>query len=162
MMTSQSFHMKRNSFLQKTTCFAVYFLIVHLRLGHVCAFTQRLVIVGHMPSPFPRNLLLLSSNPKTMAVYAGSNLNADIDINNMRDEKKKILMDLLSTVPSNVSTPKQLTSDVLSAVRDLEGYCPTQEEEVLSSLGGNWELLWTAQDTLSKEGSQSRIFNWIK
>jgi len=78
----------------------------------------------------------------------------------IKDMKKDELLNLLSSVPSNISTPKKLTSDILSAVRDLEDFCPTNDAEVLTSLGGNWELIWTAQDKSSLEGRQR--LNWIK
>ena len=83
-------------------------------------------------------------------------------IRNESQEKKDTLMDLLSSIASNVSTPKRITADILSAARELEALCPTDEDDVLPELGGNWELVWTAQDKSSLEGSQSPLRNWIK
>ena len=80
----------------------------------------------------------------------------------LRETKKEELLNLLSCVPSNVSTPKKLTTETLQAVRALEEYCPTPDENVLESLGGNWELIWTAQDRSSLEGRTGLISNWIK
>lgn len=82
--------------------------------------------------------------------------------NSLRETKKDELLNLLSCVPSNVSTPQKITSEILQAVRELEEYCPTSDEDVLVSLGGNWELIWTAQDRSSLEGNKGLIFNWIK
>jgi hypothetical protein len=77
------------------------------------------------------------------------------------NEYKLALLDLLSTVPKNVATPKELTSDILEAVKILEKDCPTPESDVLQLLAGNWELIWTAQDLQSSR--TSNIFsNWIK
>merc|ERR1719276_710920 len=60
-----------------------------------------------------------------------------------RIQRKEKLSSLLEKVPRNASTPKALT------------------EEVLSELGGNWELIWTAQDPSSlKEQEQNPIFTW--
>jgi len=65
------------------------------------------------------------------------------------ESSKTSLLNLLSKVPPNESTPRELTRDILRAVRVLEEDCPTPEEDVLPSLVGNWELLWTAQDLSS-------------
>jgi len=59
--------------------------------------------------------------------------------NSPRQTKKDELLNLLSCVPSNVSTPQKVTSEILQAVRELEEYCPTCDDDVLVSLGGNWE-----------------------
>ena len=83
--------------------------------------------------------------------------------------RKEQLFCLLANVPRNASTPKPLTEKILSAVRELERDCPTMEQDVLDELGGNWELIWTAQDASSsrfkeqQEDSTNRpIFTWIK
>ena len=64
------------------------------------------------------------------------------------DNKLK-LFNLLSQVPSNQSTSKQLTTAILQATSILENECPTLEENMLQCLVGNWELIWTAQDKTS-------------
>ena len=75
-------------------------------------------------------------------------------------DAKSRLFDLLDEVPSNAPTPRGLTNDILAAARDLEERCPTPDEDVLSELAGNWELLWTAQDKTSAE-SQRGLFSFI-
>lgn len=87
---------------------------------------------------------------------------SDADAEKARQRKKDDLQMLLSSVTSNVSTPKELTAKILSAVRNLEELCPTRDDDVLEELGGNWELTWTAQDKSSPEGSQSPLLTWIK
>ncbi len=79
-----------------------------------------------------------------------------------RDERKALLLDLITSVTSNQATPKKLTVEILSAVKNLEELCPTDDNDVLEELGGNWELIWTAQDKSSPEGRQSPLSNWIK
>ena len=78
----------------------------------------------------------------------------DVNNNNERSEKKLALLNLLSKVPPNESTSKQLTTEILQAVNILEEECPTFEEtDVLSRIAGNWELVWTAQDKSSLQSS---------
>ena len=82
------------------------------------------------------------------------------------DSRKEILLNLLAQVEPNKSTSKELTNDILNAVVELEKECPTLNEDVLPSIAGNWELIWTAQDkanlpTTNRE--QANFFgNWIK
>eukprot|EP00563_Minutocellus_polymorphus_P020226 CAMPEP_0197716600 /NCGR_PEP_ID=MMETSP1434-20131217/1433_1 /TAXON_ID=265543 /ORGANISM="Minutocellus polymorphus, Strain CCMP3303" /LENGTH=300 /DNA_ID=CAMNT_0043300983 /DNA_START=87 /DNA_END=989 /DNA_ORIENTATION=+ len=73
---------------------------------------------------------------------------------------KSKLFDLLDDVPSNAPTPRGLTDAILAAVSVLERQCPTLDDDVLSELAGNWELLWTAQDKSSTE-SQRGVFSFI-
>jgi len=61
----------------------------------------------------------------------------------------------LSQVPSNQSTPKQLTTEILQTTSILEKQCPTIDENVLERLVGNWELIWTAQDKSSLDNEDS-------
>jgi hypothetical protein len=81
--------------------------------------------------------------------------------------KKDDLLNLLSKVPPNQSTPKQLTNEILESVSNLEKSCPTNTELVLGELNGNWELIWTAQDSSSDEVIKAKkngivkIQNWI-
>ena len=75
-------------------------------------------------------------------------------------ENKLALLELLKTVPPNEATPKDLSLDILNAVQVLESTCPTADSDVIPSLAGNWELIWTAQDT---QVTQSNPFStWIK
>jgi hypothetical protein len=39
--------------------------------------------------------------------------------------------------------------------------CPTEDENVLESSSGGWELLWTAQDQASPEFDQNPFQTWI-
>jgi len=80
--------------------------------------------------------------------------------NDLGQETKTKLLDSLSSVPRNMSTDEAITAEILSTVRKLEDFCPTAEQDVLKSLGGNWELIWTAQDR-SATGSKKKILNWI-
>jgi len=77
-----------------------------------------------------------------------------IDVDNNNDDNLK-LINLLSRVPSNQSTSKQLTSEILQATTILEEQCPTIDENVLERLVGNWELIWTAQDKSSLDNEDS-------
>lgn len=61
-----------------------------------------------------------------------------------RDE----LLELISSTPRNAPTPKSTTAEILEIVKKLESMCPTEEDNVLNSLSGGWELLWTAQVSL--------------
>ena len=73
---------------------------------------------------------------------------------------KSALLELLKEVPPNDATPKQLTSDILGAVKALETKCETPESDVIPQLAGNWELIWTAQDASTK--SRNIFSTWIK
>ena len=71
----------------------------------------------------------------------------DVSNSNGSENKKLALLNLLSKVPPNESTSKQLTTEILQAVNILEEECPPiLETDVLSRIAGNWELVWTAQD----------------
>lgn len=71
------------------------------------------------------------------------------------------LLNLLSKVPPNQSTPKELTSSILQAVKSLEDSFPTPEEDVLQAVAGNWELLWTAQDLSSLPQQRINLRSWV-
>lgn len=62
-----------------------------------------------------------------------------------REEMRAELLELIGDTPRNAPTPKRTTEEILAKIRRLEYSCPTAEEDVLNSLGGAWELLWTAQ-----------------
>lgn len=75
---------------------------------------------------------------------------------------KQELLNLIDALPKNSLTPAKLTNDILKTVRDMENQCPTNNEEVLTKLSGNWELLWTAQDASSDQVKQLGMFrSWI-
>jgi hypothetical protein len=78
-------------------------------------------------------------------------------------EKDRVL-ELLRRIPPNVPTPPDQTIEILRAIRDLEPTCPTPDDLVVSDkLAGTWELLWTAQDSLSNRSEDllSSVRNWI-
>ena len=62
-----------------------------------------------------------------------------------REATRDELLELISGTPRNAPTPTTTTAEILRLVKQLEPLCPTEEDEVLNSLGGAWELLWTAQ-----------------
>ena len=62
-----------------------------------------------------------------------------------REEMRAGLLELIEDTPRNAPTQKSTTEEILAKVRMLEESCPTAEDDVLNSLGGAWELLWTAQ-----------------
>lgn len=74
---------------------------------------------------------------------------------------KNKLLTLLSNVPPNEPTPKDLTEQILQAVKDLEETCPTPEQDVLQAVAGNWELLWTAQDVSSLPQQRINLRSWV-
>jgi len=78
-----------------------------------------------------------------------------------REGIKERLLQLISETPSNMPTSPSLTNEILDVVRQLESTCPTPDEEVLSKLGGTWELLWTAQDQKSDEWGLGPLKRWI-
>jgi hypothetical protein len=55
--------------------------------------------------------------------------------------RKDTVMELLQSVPRNAPTPRELTVDILRAVRLLERQCPTPDLEVLEKLSGKRTLL---------------------
>ena len=81
--------------------------------------------------------------------------------NKINDDKLN-LINLLSQVPSNQSTSKQLTKEILQATSILEKQCPTLEENVLQRLVGNWELVWTAQDKSSLQDRDDDSNRWMR
>lgn len=58
---------------------------------------------------------------------------------------KDQVLQLLSTTPTNAPTSMLLTYKILDKISELEKMCPTRDEDVLASLAGSWELVWTAQ-----------------
>ena len=99
--------------------------------------------------------------PKTIGRVVTS-LSVSERIDTERIENKQRLLTFLEEVPTNAPTSKNLTDKILSCVRKLENCCPTENVDVLTELGGSWDLLWTAQDRSSPEGMQSALTNWIK
>jgi PAP_fibrillin len=74
---------------------------------------------------------------------------------------KDELLNLLSSVPSGLPTPKGMTISILSLVQQLELKCPTRDDLVIPSMQGSWELMWTAQDTTLPEANRSFMSSWI-
>mmetsp|Transcript_22517 Transcript_22517/g.62525 ORF Transcript_22517/g.62525 Transcript_22517/m.62525 type:complete len:340 (+) Transcript_22517:46-1065(+) len=64
---------------------------------------------------------------------------------------------LLHQIPQNRVTPKDQTREILDQIRALERTCPTQDEQVISKLSGNWELLWTARDNTRQKKRRNRV-----
>jgi hypothetical protein len=75
---------------------------------------------------------------------------------------KDQLLRLISSTPSNAPTSKGVSSEIIAVVRELEAECPTPDAEVVPRLGGNWELLWTAQDQSSDEWGMGPLRRIIK
>ena len=145
------------------TCFTLtwtfHLFLLHLNhhdmmsISHVDAFAPSFRIPSHARHS-PPTFLLVSNR------ITNIDTNSNIDKREQSKQYKPHLMDLLTSIPPNQSTPQQLTNDLLAAVKDLERVCPTNDEEVLQELSGNWELIWTAQDKQSAEASS--VFSWIK
>ena len=74
---------------------------------------------------------------------------------------KRDLLNLLSEVPPSEATPKDLTASILQAVKKMEDNFPTPPEDVLESIAGNWELLWTAQDLSSLPQKRVNLQSWV-
>ncbi len=81
---------------------------------------------------------------------------------------KQRLFQLLDGTPPNEPTPPSLTSQILDEIRRLEKESSSaavvkDANDFLSSLAGNWELIWTAQDVNSPEYRNANpIRRWIK
>mmetsp|Transcript_39578 Transcript_39578/g.80745 ORF Transcript_39578/g.80745 Transcript_39578/m.80745 type:complete len:331 (-) Transcript_39578:287-1279(-) len=82
------------------------------------------------------------------------------DLPAANERKKSELIDLISSAPRNAPTSPSMTRAVLSLVREMERLCPTPDDDVLPELAGNWELMWTAQDTDSAEFRRGPL-SWI-
>jgi PAP_fibrillin len=80
----------------------------------------------------------------------------------IREDIRTELLDLIALTPTNAPTPPRTTNEILKVIRELEALCPTPDEEVVSELGGNWELLWTSQDKTSDEWQLGPLRTWIK
>lgn len=78
------------------------------------------------------------------------------------EQSKKDLYDQLKNIPRNRPTGPKETNFILSLVRQLEDSCPTADDDVLSQLAGNWELVWTSVDPNSSERQRFLPQNWIK
>ena len=148
-------------------------IICLLLLAHVeIALVESFQLLVPKPSPLMmiRSPILTIREVLRSSCPLRSGLSINMSMNEVnsssatnRIQRKEKLSSLLEKVPRNASTPKALTEEILSAARDMESFCPTKENEVISELGGNWELIWTAQDPSSlKEQEQNPIFTWIK
>lgn len=96
----------------------------------VCGFSKK-VNVAYFVHGAPRK-----SGPLHSRTAVGEGTSEE-----MRDE----LLELIADTPRNAPTPKSKTEQILEQVRRLESVCPTADKDVLASLGGAWELVWTAQ-----------------
>lgn len=77
---------------------------------------------------------------------------------------KEVLLDLiLNQTPAGRATSAKLTQQILAQIRALPS-CPTPDDQVLNSLSGTWELLWTAPDPSQPESQRwnNRILNPIE
>ena len=110
------------------------------------------------------NSLLVDLGPKRS--YASKKVRIFATFNEgtetRRDEVKAQLLDLIAGTPSNMPTSKSVTNQILNVVPKMEQTCPTPDEDVVEKLGGNWELLWTAQDQSSDEWGLGPLRTWIK
>jgi hypothetical protein len=100
----------------------------------------------------------------TTTLFAGPTQH-DHDVEEQTEARASLrseLLSLLKETPSNAPTSRKLTKDILSKIDELETKCPTPEQDVLGNLAGNWELLWTAQDTKSTEWRNNPFRSWIK
>ena len=75
------------------------------------------------------------NRPLDFAAATAGNVN-----NNSGIECKICLLSLLAKVPSNQSTPKELTRDILNAVSVLESEYPTSEPDVVAKLAGECSM----------------------
>jgi hypothetical protein len=73
---------------------------------------------------------------------------------------KDELLAQIVAAPTGGPTPVKQTQEILRLCRALEKQCPTSDENVLPSLAGAWELLWTAQDPQSPETNRF-LASWI-
>ncbi|KAL7472509.1 hypothetical protein ACHAXS_012866 [Conticribra weissflogii] len=122
--------------------------------GASAAFVKSTTSVRSLKSIRPLNSFFSDLFPPL------KNPDSKTDVNISDD--KSALMELLAQVPPNQPTSKELTSQILDAVKALENSCPTPDDEVISRLVGNWELIWTAQDTNNLPGGKQNFFaNWI-
>jgi hypothetical protein len=102
--------------------------------------------------------VLIFRNNQQLQLTVTTNSNDDVNSNDgNREYSKQILLQVIEDIPSNAATSPQTTREILQIVEQLESACPTSNQEVLPKLSGNWELLWTAQDTSRKEA----FFNYI-
>lgn len=99
----------------------------------------------------------LPPSPSFLSVRQTTSLKAIEAVSVCKDQ----LLNLLSSTPAGLPTPKGMTMSILELVQQLEIKCPTPDERVLSSLQGSWELLWTAQDSSTPEANQPFLKSWI-
>ena len=112
-------------------------------------------------TPTSLNLKMTNSNGNdtTSSPSSSSSLSETATPTSTSTEEKEILLNYLSKVTPNQSTSKSLTDDILTSVSNLEPLCPTNIDSVLTELNGNWELIWTAQDT--RDTPIGKVQNWI-
>jgi PAP_fibrillin len=119
---------------------------------------------GHTSVGFLSIPVLRSVEPVRLSSssHCWSAASHDIETGNQRLTVKSELLDLLKSTPSNAPTSRKLTKEILDKVDELERNCPTKDEDVIQSLAGNWELLWTAQDRQSNEWKRNPLRAMIK
>lgn len=141
-------------------------LVAFLRLRSTSAF---------LPTNYPRLALAASENggPSIHATFQPKTSNsafcraaATNNVDESSTERETLLDELtqlLESTPANAPTSRGFTNSILQKVRKLEENCPTAETDVISKLAGNWELLWTTQDTSSEQyNSLGPLLTWIK
>lgn len=82
---------------------------------------------------------------ETRSSNSGDATTSTSTITQRREEIKQHLLQLIASTPSNAPTTQALTNQIISVIQQLERVCPTPDSQVLQRLGGNWELVWTAQ-----------------
>ncbi len=76
--------------------------------------------------------VIVGSTPPVLDATTGGNEDRGVEYDNC----KMTLLSLLQEVPSNQSTPKELTRKILNAVSALEREYPTSEADVVARLSG--------------------------
>ena len=104
----------------------------------------------------------LKSNYRSFCTAHDLSSGTTRDNESTRESVRDHVLSLISSATANAPTSKDLTTKILESVQRLEALCPTPDDEVLSTLKGNWELLWTAQDTSSDEWNLGPLRTWIK
>ncbi len=162
----------RNSFLEKTSrCHqASHDFIRHADTKLYSVNSIEDVDSGNVSG---KNNQIFESFMNNLSIYFSSvfgegnrkETSEDSFLTKKRSLAKDTLLQLIQSTPQNAPTSIERTEEILNLVSELEKYCPTPNENVFAQLGGNWELLWTAQDQNSPEvqNKRSGIFStWIK
>jgi len=101
-----------------------------------------------------------SSNEKRFRLY--STTTSGEESSRRRLSVKNDLLELVKESPSNKASSRQLTRNILTKIEELVATsCPTPNAEVVESLAGNWDLVWTAQDQSSAEWRNNPFGSFI-